>query len=381
MGYNSDYFSGVFKKTYAQVSFLNQLGLSTEIIMIGSNQIQYPHHKFLKIIEINNPRSPNLIYRFNFYLKIRRIFSNIISSLGTDDVLYCRTSFLLSIMYPKEYLRYFRKCKIVTEYNTIEINEYLLNKSYLNAILEFLFGRIIKNHSDAIVGVTNEITQYQLHHSASTLKPNITIGNGISVNSCIIRDCPAFDGNTINLLCLANFSRWHGYDRLLYGLSNYHGPVNIIIYFSGDGVELPNIKKLVETLKLEKKVIFTGFKSGIDLDNLFNNCHIAVGSLALHRIGLNEASILKAREYCARGIPFVYGAKDPDFPLHFPYILNIPANENPVEFEDIINFVQTVCSNPGHPKIMREYALKYLDWSIKMKKLKFFLEQCFNKDL
>jgi glycosyltransferase involved in cell wall biosynthesis len=50
----------------------------------------------------------------------------------------------------------------------------------------------------------------------------------------------------------------------------------------GNGKEIPNLKKLVDNLHLSKQVIFHGFKTGDELDSLFNSCHIAVGSLGLH---------------------------------------------------------------------------------------------------
>ena len=99
------------------------------------------------------------------------------------------------------------------------------------------------------------------------------------------------------------------------------------------------------------------------------------GLMASHRRGLKEASILKAREYCARGIPFIYGISDPDFPPDFPYILRLPADESPIEIEDVLAFAKDVCADPDHPEKMRRYARENLDWSVKMKRLKEFLER------
>jgi hypothetical protein len=89
---------------------------------------------------------------------------------------------------------------------------------------------------------------------------------------------------------------------------------------------------------------------------------------------LKEASILKAREYCARGTPFIYGIADPDFPPDFPYILHVPADESPIDIEQVLAFAKEVCADPDHPQKMRRYAEEHLDWSVKMKKLKDFLE-------
>jgi len=105
-----------------------------------------------------------------------------------------------------------------------------------------------------------------------------------------------------------------------------------------------------------------------------------VGSLGIHRIGLKEASILKAREYCARGIPFIYGIADPDFPADFPYILHLPADESPIDIEQVITFADRVLADPDHPQKMHRYAEEHLDWSVKMKRLKDFLEALVGED-
>ena len=58
----------------------------------------------------------------------------------------------------------------------------------------------------------------------------------------------------------------------------------------------------------------------------------------------------------------------------FLTFIGVSPDESPVDIEKIIEFAQTVCTNPNHPKKMRAYALEHLDWSAKMKKLKAFLE-------
>jgi hypothetical protein len=63
-----------------------------------------------------------------------------------------------------------------------------------------------------------------------------------------------------------------------------------------------------------------------------------------------------------------------DFPPDFPYVLQIPADESYVNMENVIRFAKTVYSDLNFSIKMREYAKQSLDWSIKMLKLKQFLE-------
>ena len=169
----------------------------------------------------------------------------------------------------------------------------------------------------------------ELKRSGKLNKPHITIGNGLDVNSVPIRIAKPYVDTELELhiLCVANVSKWHGLDRLLKGMATYCSNTCIIFHIAGEGAQIPLLKQLVEKLNLQDSVIFHGFKTGDELDTLFNSCHIAVGSLGIHRIGLNEASILKAREYCARGIPYIIACADRIFQMIFlTFIGYLPMN-------------------------------------------------------
>jgi hypothetical protein len=156
--------------------------------------------------------------------------------------------------------------------------------------------------------------------------------------------------------------------------------VNIKLHVVGDGPEVPHLKKLSDNLKINDHIIFHGFNTGKDLDQIFNQCHIAIGSLAPQRKGYTMDSALKSREYCARGIPYIIVISDADFPNDFPYSLRLPADESPIDMDQVITFTSSVYQDPDHPQKMRQYASENLDWSVKMKKLKVFLEDLVKKD-
>ncbi len=382
--------SGVARKINSQVKHLSDCGLDAVIYSTNGNSNQ-------SILDPGDPEGPppsgqgnqgiasNRIVQMqiseqcpNIISKIRREYListallNIIASLEEKDILYLR------IPYPSIFfswmLRKPRTCKIVIEYQTIEPLERRLIGKYGYLLCDRLFGNALRKNVDAIVGVTDEITQYEVSRSGDPEKPHITIGNGFDVASVPPRQPPAYTGDDLHLLCVANVSRWHGLDRLFQGLATYNGTPKVILHIAGDGAELPHLQQLTEELGFSDRVVFHGFTTGKPLDALFDQCHVAVGSLGIHRIGLKEASILKAREYCARGIPFIYGTADPDFPADFPYILHLPADESPINIDQVLAFAQEVCADPDHPQTMRRYAEEHLDWSVKMRRLKGFLE-------
>jgi glycosyltransferase involved in cell wall biosynthesis len=367
--------SGVRKKIVSQVRNLNNLGLEAEIYSLtGINDDSLPDPAVQKII------IPGLDYHSpkGFFNKKRRVdirdyaLSRIIGTMNADEILYMRIPSPSRIT--SKILKSPRKCRIVIEYQTIGPYESWLIGAYSYLLFDFLYGNNIRRYSDAIVGVTEEITQYELRRSGNPDKPHITIGNGFDVGSVSIRQHVPYTGEELRILCVANLRRWHGIDRLIRGLEAYRGPVQVKLHIAGDGSELPSLKKLIHESGTTRQVVFHGFINGKELDDLFNTCHIAVGSLGIHRKGLTQTSELKVREYCARGIPFVIACTDPDFSDDFPYILNVSPGESPVRIEEILKFAQKVSADTTTAQKMRAYAVEHLDWSIKMKELKRFLE-------
>jgi glycosyltransferase involved in cell wall biosynthesis len=364
------------------VAELCYLGLDVELILVGVGDVYYPSYDFITLYRVDNvPPVRNFLGRIKRAHKISKILSDVIYSLGPDDILFHRYSGPFPPYYPNKYMRRFRTCKIVTEHQTKELDEFKLYNNTLNYWSEYLFGKLLRKQSDAIVGVTDEITRYEIARAGDPEKPHLTIGNGFAVSSVPVREAPHYTSNDLSLLCVASMvNRWHGLDRLLQGLATYNGTSKVILHIAGDGPELPHLQKLAGDLSITGQVVFHGFTTGNALDALFDQCHIAVGSLGIHRIGLREASILKAREYCARGIPIIYGVPDPDFPTDFPYICQFPADESPIDIEQVLAFAQEICADPDHPYKMRRYAEEHLDWSVKMKKLKDFLETLVRED-
>lgn len=366
--------NGPNKKIFAQAFQLFSLGFNFELVIIGGLNDNYPPNDFIKCLTL--PQNPFFRFRsitrfFRQYIAKKYIMKTLQHS-EPGTILYLR--YPLPLFLHPENIPIRRQCKLIIECNAIEINEEKGSNAYLSYFRELLLGKEFRKRCDAIVGVTEEITRYQVIRSGDPKKPHITIGNGIDTNSIPVRTLPEYSSSNIEILCVANVFFWHGYDRLIRGLAQYEFPAKIKIYIVGYGKELIILKKLVEHFNLKDQVIFEGFMTGDALNAFFNSCHIAVGSLGIHRKGLTQTSELKAREYCARGIPYVIACGDPDFPDDFPWILRVPADESPIDIEEVIKFAQRVYTDPDHPQKMRAYAVEHLDWLVKMKKLKEFLE-------
>ena len=175
------------------------------------------------------------------------------------------------------------------------------------------------------------------------------------------------------MIGVAEVHIWHGYDRLIAGLGEYYkrgGKREVVFHIVG-GVHPheryraneyhPGLQTIIDKYDISDKVIFHGTLFGKELDDVFNQCQFAIGSLARHRSGITVIKTLKNREYATRGIPFIYSEQDSDFD-HQPYIIKASADESPIDIQQIIDFI-------AHFKIKPEEIRKtveHLTWSIQM---------------
>lgn len=134
----------------------------------------------------------------------------------------------------------------------------------------------------------------------------VPITNGIETNN-IPERISLNDTNCFKILGLGTIFKYHGYKKILYGISECKGYVdNKIVKFHivGESKEIDNLKVLATELGISDNVIFHGKKYKDELDYIFNEMDIAAGYLALHRRNADTDTTLKVVEYLVRGIPF-----------------------------------------------------------------------------
>ncbi len=271
-------------------------------------------------------------------------------------------------------------CKIIIDIPTpisILVKEILGGKKrlifkYLSAFqliitssLPFLFSNIILQYS-------YENWWYKLGCKNRIL----LIGNGVNINRLKVRQSfPNWPSTKLNLIGVATVAPWHGYDRILYAMSNFNFnkkfSYKINFDIIGDGPESGSLKKIVADLKLESYVTFHGTINDSNyIQSIYEKSHLAVSSLGLYRIGLNTASVLKSREYVAIGIPFIYAGNDVDFLNNSNFRFMV---DNSDSIEVLLKLFETLGKTKfPDPIIIRKYAEDNL--SI-VNKLKFILNK------
>jgi glycosyltransferase involved in cell wall biosynthesis len=205
----------------------------------------------------------------------------------------------------------------------------------------------------------------------------IRISNGVDFDSIPLHQYHPHTDGSIHLIGVAEVHIWHAFDRMVSGIGEYYrntkNPRKVVFHIVG-GVHPnerykanrfhPGLQAIIDKYGVQDSIVFHGQLFGDQLDEVFNQCCFAVGSLGRHRSGITVIKTLKNREYATRGIPFIYSEQDSDFDNQ-PYILKASADESPIDIQRIFNFVD---SSLFKPKDIRK-TVQHLSWKIQMKKV------------
>ena len=267
-------------------------------------------------------------------------------------------------------IRFFRKLrkagiKAVTEIPTYPYDEEFKDfffKQRMELKIDQLFRRRLFREMEAAVTFSDAEKIFG--------QRTIRISNGVDFDSIPLHLSPStfhLPPSTLHLIGVAEVHPWHAFDRVVAGLGEYHGDVDVRFHIVG-GVHPNHMARyftpLIEKYQLQDKVIFHGTLFGEALDEVFNQCQFAIGSLGRHRSGITVIKTLKNREYATRGIPFIYSEQDSDFD-HQPYVLKAPADETPINIEQIIHFMEHFTMSPEEIRA----TVGQLKWSIQMQRV------------
>lgn len=205
-------------------------------------------------------------------------------------------------------------------------------------------------------------------------KKVVFLSNGIDVERVTFRKKKQ-NTEALVLVGVANVADYHGYDRVVRAIATWRKySKGRDVYFhiiGGEGNEgQKRLKKLVQTEGLEYYVLFHDNKGPSFVNAYYSAADLGVGSLALFRIGLMEASPLKHREFALAGLPFISAGYDSDFPATLPFNFVI-SNDN--EIGDLINIFKTF---EDQRKLftneeIREYCIQHCSFETKLRQIGF----------
>ncbi len=343
---------GVGKKVKMQCDALRDLGLSVTLI----NEHERSFIDKVKMLNI-----------FSYEKKYKNIKRSLLSTDFSDvRLVYIRFGFtskgMIDVLSTIKKLN--PETKIVLEIPTYPYDQECESlKSRISLFTDKLYRQKLKGKLDLITALSPEKEIFGV--------PAYEISNGTSVGDYSIRVPKRKNEKEIHLIAVAGISKWHGFDRVIEGMKDYYqGPdQNIDVYFHvvGEGPYKTQLMKMTETYGLSQHVYFHGTKTGSDLEELYNTCDIGIGSLGLHRMfDFPHVSVLKTKEYCSVGIPFLTVDKDYIFKdIPFPFCAFVPDDESAVDIQSVLNFYTDITRKYEMgtiPGMMREYANNNLSW-------------------
>jgi hypothetical protein len=362
---------GVVKKIKGQTDSIKSDDVSIDVCVFYKdetpllNKNDFPNYfTFVKYPYFGWQR---LFQQFNLWKMVASF-----SSAKEYDIIYFRYPGATYFLY--RFIKKFKN-KVVLEHNTKELEEIKLsgNSPKFRIWKEIYFA---KKSFKYVLGNVGKASEFSIHQEEKVgYKLNLkTITNGVFVNDILINDSKIIHSKkNINLIFVGNTSIWHGLERLLIGAKNYNGPIDYSLYLVGkEKTFLDMLGKLEMNDLIDKKIVLTGFKTGVELDVLFNNADFAIGSLGLHRINILNGVPLKHREYLSRGLPFIYSGFDEDIDYTISnYLFNVEANESPIDFAELLCFINNdlMLKNEIVTNELRKYALDNVDMAIKSREL------------
>jgi hypothetical protein len=193
-------------------------------------------------------------------------------------------------------------------------------------------------------------------------KPTRVIANGIDLKSITPFDAPG--NKTPRLLFTVTPGYyWHGLDKLITFAADFP---DLIVEVAGYD-SLPNFPKMPVNIKL------LGYLKGDTYKEALARADIAIGSLALHRAGIEEACPLKTRECLAYGLPMVLPYTDSDLEnTHADFLLKIPNKEDNIQTHGKI--IHDFAYQMRGRRVDREHISNLDNAHKEVERLKFFKE-------
>ncbi len=301
--------SGVGKKIQQQIATWNSMGHDARLFMHASNDKPASALIEAKVFPYE--------VRGTFQTEMNRMraASRMVSAVEAyrPDIIYLRYGIYV---YPAHRLMQF--APVVEEINTNDLTQHEDLGGIYSLYNRFTRGMFLRRVR-GLVTVSRELKESPAF--AVYGKPTRVIANGIDLDS--FKPLPALSNETPRLVFIGSPGYiWHGVDKL----------VDFARRFPDLQLEIVGYDALSEFEPLPPNLTLHGYLSAEKYLKVLARADVAVSSLALHRIQLDEASTLKSRECLALGLPLVVAYTDTDLDdARFDFILKIPNKEDNIQ--------------------------------------------------
>lgn len=217
-------------------------------------------------------------------------------------------------------------------HHTLETHELAVSlnpTSILRIWAEKMMARSSLRAASGIIGVTQEILNYEIVRRNGSDIPTTVYPNGIYYEKDPADDCRT---DVPELVMVASrFQIWHGLDLLLDSIESCIKSFKINLIG-----ELTTAQR--NRVLNDDRIYVHNSLNHNQIKMFAANCWVGLSSFALHRNCMKQACTLKVREYLMMGLP-VYANYKETLPDSFPYFRQGEAN-----IEDILLFASEMRS-------------------------------------
>lgn len=340
--------SGVFKKVTMQTESWIKQGHDVKLFVftrLGSS-LDNDVNKESQIIEVEAYTS--FLSRFRHAVHLTDRIKDY-----APDIVYFR----LSGFYPT-FLKLTKLFPFVLEINSDDVSEFRY-ASLIKRLHNSLSRYFLLKNCRGIVFVSGELSK--LRYFKKYEKPFTVIGNAINLSLYKLSSAPdnarpvlVFIGSNLGAVYK---NEWNGIDKILW-LARKIPEYDFYLI----GIE--------QVSGATENVHCAGFLNRDAYQSILEKADVGIGTLALHRKNMQEASALKVREYLACGLPVIIGYEDTDLSNTLPFILKLGNYEENVR--DSVQKIKEFVEQWKGRRIDRKLISK-IDTGVKEKKrLNFF---------
>lgn len=206
-------------------------------------------------------------------------------------------------------------------------------KTFVKLGIETVYWPLIYKNIDVL-------TVIRCSTKAKMFKKMLSITNGFAGG---FQEYIPSDLNNINMIGVGTIYTYHGYEKVIRnmekcGCRTSDGAL-INFHIVGQSGEIDRLKNIVRQLELEDHVFFHGVKHGEELKEIYRECNLGVGTMALSLRNADIDTAIKNIEYWSMNLPVMSSGSI--FEVNENTGLYYKQNEkNSIDFDSLSMFIQ-----------------------------------------
>lgn len=353
-----------------QKAFKN-LGFDVWRTYIDETNIMVSNGEETKVIGKINPRFQSITRNTSLYSAVSRFVKS-----NSFDMCYIR-----SIAATGGYVNMFKAIKKTGCKLMVEIPTYPAKGEFnTDKVIRKLIRRVMAYYNKKSAKVADLYLLMGEKADSYLGCPAINIENGVDADIFNVKTHKENE-NEIHMIFVGKVARWHGVDRIIEGMREYYHkdsqPLEVFLHIIGPDADgtLKSCENLITEYSLENYIFIEGPKYGDESDEYFDRAHIAIASLGDHRRKIKNISLLKNKEYMARGIPFIYSMDDNMINPDWAFCHKVSKDDTPLNIDEAIEFYDSVKQDKNISLKMREMCKNEMTWEKQLiKAVNFFAE-------